>query len=92
VIFSLAGPEQFLELMDIAVMVRLQVRTLSLNGDLLSVAKYLIAHSLLGALTGFALEASIVREEAMALLFDLALPKCLTLCTLATISSKKSRT
>jgi uncharacterized membrane protein len=70
VIVSLAGPEQYLELRDIAVLVRSPDSSLTLNGNPFSAGKHLVAHGLLGVLAGVALAAPIVNEEAIAWLFD----------------------
>jgi uncharacterized membrane protein len=70
VIVSLAGSEQYLQLLDIGVLARSHDGSLTLNGTQFSTASSIASHGILGLLAGFALAVPLLSSDAVARAFD----------------------
>ena len=65
VVVSLAGPERYLQLLDVAVLVRSADGSLTLDGDRFSANSPVARHGILGLLTGFALAVPLLTDKAV---------------------------
>ena len=74
VIASLAGPGLSLQLLDIAILVRLPDGSLMFDGKPFSARSHVFHHGPLGILAGFALAVPLLSDEAVTRLFDSIAP------------------
>ena len=74
VIVSLAGPQQDLRLLDIAILARSSDGTLTFNGKAFSGRRHMVGNGTLGFLAGFALAVPVLSDRAVARLMDSIAP------------------
>jgi uncharacterized membrane protein len=74
VIDSLAGPQQYLQLLDIAILARSADGSLTFNGKPFSASRHIVGNGTLGLLTGFALAVPMLSDEAITWLTDSTAP------------------
>jgi uncharacterized membrane protein len=75
VIVALAGPEQYLRLLDVAILVRSADGSLTFNGKAFSASRHIVGNGTLGILAGFALAVPLLSDEAVAWLMDSTTPE-----------------
>ncbi len=74
VIVALAGPQQYLRLLDIAIIVRSPDGSLTFNGNPFSARHHLLGNGTLGLLAGFALAVPMLSDDALTRMMDSVAP------------------
>jgi uncharacterized membrane protein len=69
-VVSLAGPQQYLRLLDVAILARSADGSLAFNGRPFSASRHIVGNGTLGLLTGFALAVPMLSDKAIARLMD----------------------
>ena len=75
VIVSLADPQRYLQLLDIAILVRSADGSLTFNEKPFSASRHILGHGTLGLLAGFALAVPMLNDEAVSWLLESTAPE-----------------
>jgi uncharacterized membrane protein len=75
VVASLGGPQQSLQLLEMAILARLPDGSFLFNGKPFQAGNQVAHHSALHLLTGFALSVPLLTDEAVASIFDSTVPE-----------------